>query len=260
MADWNVLRDEARTIVAGAESEDVTLRVVGSAGIRLHCAPPDEAMHRLNRPAKDIDFIVPKEHRKGMRRYLESRGYLVDRDLLVAMEGQRYSFSHPDRPIEIDVFVEKLEFNHVIEVRDRLRCHPVTIALEVLLLQKLQIVNQTATDLLDMTVLLATHEVAEHDPTAEQLDAAYIAGLLGRDWGFHHTAVRNLQRVRDGLASSEAGGVDLGEELNARVDARAALLLARIEARPKSMSWKMRAKVGERVQWWEDVDDRVATY
>tara|TARA_B100000614_G_scaffold233264_1_gene228424 strand:- start:249 stop:359 length:111 start_codon:yes stop_codon:yes gene_type:complete len=32
------------------------------------------------------------------------------------------------------------------------------------------------------------------------------------------------------------------------------------ETAPKSMSWKLRAKVGERMQWWQDVDDREGTY
>ena len=35
---------------------------------------------------------------------------------------------------------------------------------------------------------------------------------------------------------------------------------AAIEDKPKSFGWRARAKVGERVQWWEDVDERTATY
>ncbi len=257
---WDELRDEAVSIVAQAAHDGVTLRVVGSAGIRLHCDPPDEAMARLGRPAKDLDFIVPKEHRKGMRRHLEERGYVVDRDLLVAMEGQRYSFSHPARKIEIDVFVESLEFNHTIEVRRRLTNHPVTIPIEELLLQKLQIVKQAATDVLDATVLISTHPVVDHAETGEDLDAGYIAGLLGKDWGFHHTALRNLEHIRDGVGGTRPDAVELGPELNAVVRARVDQLVAAVDSRSKSVAWRMRAKVGERVQWWQDVDDRVATY
>jgi hypothetical protein len=33
-----------------------------------------------------------------------------------------------------------------------------------------------------------------------------------------------------------------------------------IETAPKSMAWRVRGRLGERVQWWEDVDEREATY
>ena len=160
-APWERLQAEAVTIVSAAGDAGVTLRVVGSAGIRLHCPGPGRVMDRLDRPAKDIDFIVPQQHRKGMRRFLEARGYVIDRDLLIAMEGRRYSFTHPGHGTEVDVFVERLEFCHTIEVAGRLDAHPVTIGLEELLLQKLQIIEMTTTDVIDVGALLATHDVSE---------------------------------------------------------------------------------------------------
>jgi hypothetical protein len=252
--DWQILHQEASAIVAAA-AEMVTLRVVGSGGIRLHCAPAAAAMDRAGRAAKDIDFIVPKADRKGMRHLLEGRGYVIDRDLLVAMEGTRYSFAHPVTTVELDVFVEKLEFNHIIEVRDRLNRHAETISLEDLLLAKLQIVNQTPNDLLDLTVLLSTHQVVP-EGVGEDLDCSYVSDLLAKDWGFHHTVMRNLGRLDAAIGTS----VDLGESANAQARSGATSLAARIEAKPKSFGWRARAKVGERVQWWEDVDERTATY
>jgi hypothetical protein len=270
MADpWEELQAEAVAIVAAAADAGVLLRVVGSAGIRLHCPAPGPLMDQLNRPAKDIDFVVPQQHRKGMRRLLESRGYQVDRDLLIAMEGTRYSFEHREHGTEIDVFVERLNFCHTIEVSGRLDVHPLTIPLEELLLQKAQIVDMTTTDLIDASVLLATHEVAGRGP--EEIDAGRIARLLARDWGFHHTATRNLARVQQSVASAgpagpactpgEAGQViDVGEEGIALVRQGTGRLLDAITAEPKSLAWRMRDKVGERKQWWQDVDEREATY
>jgi len=274
MADpWEELQSEAVAIVAAAAEQGVTLRVVGSVGIRLHCAAPGPLMDRLGRGAKDIDFIVPQRHRKGMRRMLEGRGYVIDRDLLIAMEGSRYSFAHRENGTEIDVFVEKLDFCHTIEVAGRLAGHPVTIPIEELLLQKLQIVQMTTTDLLDASVLLATHDVvapedsgiAGNDAAAaepcvegEVVEAGHIARLLARDWGFHHTASRNLGRIRQHVVS---GGVaDVGHAENARAQRGASRLQAAIDREPKTLAWRMRDKVGERKQWWQDVDDREATY
>ncbi|MGH3421981.1 MAG: hypothetical protein ACRDOD_20590, partial [Streptosporangiaceae bacterium] len=233
----------------------VTLRVVGSAGIRLHCDRAGPVMDRLGRPAKDIDFVVPQRHRKGMRRLLEGRGYVADRDLLIAMEGTRYSFAHRENGTEIDVFVERLNFCHPIELAGRLDKHPLTIPAEELLLSKLQIVQMTTTDLIDASVLLATHPVHGTGPDPEAVDPGHIARLLARDWGFHHTATANLARVAD-----HAAAIDLGAELSSAVQLGTGQLLAAIEAEPKGLAWRMRDKVGERKQWWQDVDDREATY
>jgi hypothetical protein len=259
MADpWADLQAEAVRIVTEAGQAGVTLRVVGSAGIRLHCSGPGEFMDLLNRPAKDIDFVVPQEHRKGMRRYLEGRGYLIDRDLLIAMEGTRYSFRHAEQGTEIDVFVERLDFCHTIEVRERLHQHPVTLPVEELLLQKLQIVELTMTDMMDIAVVLATHQVSVGGGDPEAIDGSYIARIFARDWGFHHTATRNLRRI--GEVVRDQGGIDISEQANARVQTGVSGLLAAIEAEPKSRTWRIRDRIGERKQWWQDVDDKEATY
>ena len=255
-APWERLQAEAVTIVSAAGDAGVTLRVVGSAGIRLHCPGPGRVMDRLDRPAKDIDFIVPQQHRKGMRRFLEARGYVIDRDLLIAMEGRRYSFTHPGHGTEVDVFVERLEFCHTIEVA-WLDAHPVTIGLEELLLQKLQIIEMTTTDVIDVGALLATHDVSSNGGDPEAIDGGRIARLLGRDWGFHHTATRNLQQVRDRAGTP---GTDFGPEANSLVRARSGLLLDVIAAEPKNARWRVRDRIGERKQWWQDVDDKEATY
>ncbi|HJU01121.1 MAG TPA: hypothetical protein VJ966_07940 [Actinomycetes bacterium] len=251
---WAAVHDEAVALVAEAAARGQVLRLVGSTGIRLHCPPAAAALDRLGRPAKDIDLVCRHEDRKGLRRLLEDRGWQVDRDLLVAMEGRRYAFSHPARGLELDVFVDRMEFCHTIELRDRLAARELTVPVEDLLLQKLQIVRQTVTDRMDAAALLATHPVGEAaDPAdpGETIDPAYVAGLLARDWGFHHTATANLAALRDGPAGNGSA-----ETVRGRVDA----LLGAIEAAPKSVRWRARARVGERMQWWQDVDDREAVY
>jgi hypothetical protein len=252
--DWADLSAEAIRIVSEAGEAGVTLRVMGSAGIRLHCNAPGEVMDLLGRPAKDIDFVVPEKQRKGMRRYLESRGYITDRDLLIAMEGTRYSFTHADNGIQVDVFVERLNFCHTIEIRSRLHQHPITLPVEELILAKLQIIEMTMTDLMDVAVILATHRV--EDDGQEAIDARHIARLLAGDWGFHHTATRNLAKI-DAMVGTT---IDVGQQNNEQVHEGVRRLLAVIDAEPKTLGWRMRDKIGERKQWWQDVDEKEATY
>ncbi|HEX2156017.1 MAG TPA: hypothetical protein VHS79_03365 [Actinomycetes bacterium] len=249
---WAAVHEAAVALVAEAGARGQVLRLVGSTGIRLHCPPAAAALDRLGRPAKDIDVVCRHEDRKGLRRLLEERGWEVDRDLLVAMEGRRFSFRHPASGLELDVFVDRLEFCHTTELRDRLGARELTVPVEDLLLQKLQIVRQTVTDRMDTAALLATHPVEGGPRTdPEAIDAGYVAGLLARDWGFHHTATANLAALAGGGAANGSA---------ATVAERVSDLLAAIEAAPKSVRWRARARVGERMQWWQDVDDREAVY
>jgi hypothetical protein len=235
---WDEVQEEASALVAAATRRGAVLRLVGSTGIRMHCGAAREEMDALARPAKDIDLICRATDRTVVRAVFEESGYRVDQEMLVATEGTRFAFTRPDG-IEIDLFVDRLEFCHTLELRDRLGHHERTIPIEDLLLQKLQIVEQMPSDIVDTTVLLATHPLGDDDDP-ETIDRRYVAGLLARDWGFHHTVAANLERV---VSSIEPGDVR----------DRAAALLDAIDSAPKALSWKMRAKVGERMQWWEEV-------
>lgn len=247
---WGEVQREASELVAAATSRGAVLRLVGSTGIRMHCDPARELMEALRRPAKDIDVICPAADRNEVRALFEERGYLVDQEMLVATEGTRYAFTRADG-IEIDLFVDRLEFCHTLELRERLGRHAQTIPIEDLLLQKLQIVDQMPSDLVDTIALIATHAVGDGDDP-ETIDRGYVADLLARDWGFHRTVSSNLAKFDSRLAHDEVHG--LSAETAHVVRERAAALLNVIESAPKALAWKLRAKVGERMQWWDDVD------
>src|SRR5437588_8653796 len=253
--DWQTLADEATAIVAAAQARGATIRVVGSLGIRLHCAGTARYMDRFGRQPKDIDLVVLKQGRRIMRQVLDEDGYVVDRNLLVAMEGRRYSFTHPERALEVDVFVDRLDFCHVVEVRDRLGVHPLILPIEELLLSKLQVVEPTTTDLLDLAAILLSHPVGTQTNVGEVLSAHRVAGVLGADWGFHHTATRNLGRL-GGYASI----LDLDAAEQAGLAGAVSALGAAIDAAPKTFRWRLRAQLGERAQWWQDVNEREVTY
>jgi hypothetical protein len=233
---WAQIELEAAAILQAAAGR---VRVVGSTGIRMHCDAARAAMDVLERPCKDLDLLVRARDRNALQELMEARGYVVDRDLLVAMEGRRYAFAHPETGLDVDVFVDRLEFCHTLELdwdRDRI---------EDLLLQKLQVHEPTTTDVMDAAVVLATHGVGSGDP--EQIDAGYVAGVLAGDWGFHRDATANLDHIAQ--AAPRLGlTVDVSE------------LQAAIGRAQKSFSWRMRARVGERMQWWEDVSEREETY
>jgi hypothetical protein len=257
-APWETIRRETAALVDGAAGEGLTVRAVGSAGIRMHCARASAAMDAAERDAKDIDVVVRQADRARLRTWLEDRGWVVDRDVLIAMEGERFAFRHPATGLDLDVFVERLQFCHTIELGDRWARHAPTLPIEDLLLAKLQVHELTRCDAIDAAIVLATHEVGAGDGDAERIDSDYVAGVLARDWGFHRDATANLERLSGAAASED--DLPVGSDGAGRVREGAQRLLEAIGAAKKTMAWRMRARVGERMQWWEDVNEREDTY
>jgi hypothetical protein len=121
-------------------------------------------------------------------------------------------------------------------------------------LEKLQIVQINERDLKDLAVLFLEHEVGTDTP--DTIDADRIARLLARDWGFHHTVTRNLTRLRAFIEGQHA----LQEEDRVTIRRRISNLEGRIDAAPKTLRWRLRARVGPRIQWYRDVSEMEATF
>ena len=99
-------------------------------------------------------------------------------------------------------------------------------------------------DLGDAACLLADHGLG-----ADEISLDRVTAVLGADWGFCHTAERNLGKVA-GLAAAEplpGAGHD--------VAAQARAIQAAIEAAPKSRAWRLRSRIGERVKWYETPEE-----
>src|SRR5262245_18195683 len=127
---WSQLRAEALALVEGAGERGAVLQLVGSAAARLHCARAESLMAQFPRAPKDPDFVCRARDRNSLRALFTERGYETDRDMLVAMEGKPYGFSNPQAGFKIDLFVDRLEFCHTIDLRDRLEREGTTIGLE----------------------------------------------------------------------------------------------------------------------------------
>lgn len=136
---------------------------------------------------------------------------------------------------------------HTIDFRDRLEVDFPTIPLAELLLTKMQIFEFTEKDFKDTIVLLREHEIGETDK--ETVNCAHIADIMSDDWEFYFTATTNLHRVEKLVAELTS----VNEEDRADVGAKIRKISDYIESRPKSLRWKMRAKIGTRKKWYREV-------
>ena len=247
--DRATLEAEVARIVAAADASDVAVRVLGSIGVALHCPDAAALLPSFERTYADIDLVAYRRAAKALSRVLTDLGYHDDREVYIMSEGARSIFNDPIRHIHLDVFYDRLEFCHIIPLAGRLEADRPTIPLAELLLSKLQIVKINEKDIVDTILLFLDHPLGSGD--ADIIDVDRIAALSAGDWGLWRTLTQNLEKV----VALAAGYPQLDDAQRANATRAATGLKARIDAEPKAMAWRMRARVGDRRQWWSDVDE-----
>jgi hypothetical protein len=234
---------EARRLIAVAAEQRLLLRVLG--GVAVYLLAP-EGKPRLPRRVKDIDVAVPRGSGRPAARLLQQAGYVGD-EMFNALHGSRrllFYDQHHER--HLDVFVGEFSMCHEIPLTARLDRSPFTVPPEELLLSKLQIVEATANDQSDLYSLLVQYEVG----AGASLDASFVAGLCAKDWGLWRTCMGSIDRL---LANLESSPLDPGEA--ARVQARLEALRGYLEAEPKTMKWRLRGQVGDKVRWYQQPEE-----
>ncbi len=247
-----VYLDEARRLTDEAQKQGMLLRVMGPIALHFYFPEYVDLYRRMERLGErvftDIDYASYGKHRNKMVPFFEKEGYSLEKRAAMISGGTRLIF-FGDRVPMIDVFYDRLDYNHPIEYQGRLEIHPHCVSLSDLLLQKLQIVQINDKDLKDAMLLLLAATIGETDDGL--INARYVAKIMSQDWGFYYTATTNLQRIQGAVAGVKA----LDEAQAARINEQAALLLKAIEAAPKSNGWNNRAKVGTKKPWYKDVSD-----
>jgi hypothetical protein len=242
------LRAETLAIIANAAREEVTTRVLGGIAVALRCESA-RGEGPLSRGYSDIDLVVPRKDARRFAGVMTERGYPPNERFNAAHGSSRQIFYLGTGEDEhIDVFVDQFQLCHVLPLAKRLDLHPETISLEDLLLSKLQVAKLSQKDVMDTIALLLDHPL--DGPTGEALDAEYVASFLSKDWGWWRTATETIVRTGDhvdGLGLTESGVHSAKKQL--------ALLSEEIEAHPKSLGWRARAKIGDRRPWRIDPDD-----
>ena len=232
--------DEASRIVAAADAAAVTLRVTGGVGVALRC--PSAAAAPLAREYADIDAVAAGGQRREVAALFADLGYAAD-EAFNALHGEtRLFFWDPANQRQLDVFLDRVDMCHRIDLRSRLDIDRRTLSLADLLLMKLQVVETNRKDYLDMLALLADHEWTG-DEAGLNLD--YLAELTASDWGLWRTTTTVAER-----AASFAGELE-GFAARDVVRDRVATFLGALEVSTKSRGWRMRARIGERKRWYE---------
>jgi hypothetical protein len=228
---------EAGRLVALAEAEDVALRLLGGTAIQMRAG--DRLAREFVRVPKDIDLVIPAGTGRELAELLTSSGYEPDEAFNLLEGARRMLFYDTANARQLDVFVSEFTMCHRIPLDERLLLEPVTIPLAELMLTKLQIVQLNPKDEIDVFAMLSAHAVGPAD--GDMINAERIAQLCARDWGLHRTVSINVEQLRGRV----------GEDIAAQLEA----IETAIDAAPKSSRWRLRARVGERVRWYDEPDE-----
>jgi hypothetical protein len=235
--------EEGRRLAIAASRDDLALRLLG--GVAVWCQCPSARLPELSRDYGDADFIGRAGDRKRIVAFLEAEGYEPDRMFNALHGASRLNFHDAVRDRPVDVLLDRFVMAHELNLRDSASGDGLTIEMADLLMTKLQVVSINEKDIRDLLALLL-----DHGFTPAEIRLERILEATRNDWGLEHTIHRSLSRLQETV-----GAFGLAADQQRTVIARVAELGDALAGASKGAKWKLRARVGERVRWYEEPEE-----
>jgi hypothetical protein len=239
------VEDEARRLLQEASSETrrvAVLKLIGGVAVSMRC--PSVGLPSLRRHYADMDFVGHEKQSRAINEFFVQMGYQPRRRFNAMMGRRRLVFNDLVNRRRVDIFLDVFEMSHRLNLTERIDVDPLTLPLADLLATKLQIVEINDKDFKDLTAIFLDHDLGRSD--GETINGPYIARLCSNDWGLQKTFTTNLSKLQVAVDGYGLTGPE-GETVRARIGK----LVDLIQREPKSFAWKMRARVGEKVRWYE---------
>ncbi len=236
--------DESVGVVREANQRGVPLKLIGGQAVRLLCP---EYPHRA-RNDQDMDFASVSSAKRAIMEFFASRGFQGDPKFNLLHGDRQMYFVTADGRTSVDVVMDKLNMCHVLVFKDRIDRMPYTLDVTDLLLTKLQIVELNRKDVHDLLHLLSAYEVRPANESGT-IALGRIGSIVGEDWGWWRTVTGNLDKLAQLADGEHRDLVPEARKFDPVDQIRA--IRADCDATKKSLKWKLRAKVGDRVQWYE---------
>jgi hypothetical protein len=232
--------DEGARVAGAAQAAGVTLKLTGGVAVAIRC--PTASKPPLAREYADIDAVGAAKHGKRITALLESLGYEADITFNALHGGSRLCFWDRTSGRQLDVFLDRVEMCHTLDLSRRLDEREATIPLADLLLMKLQVFETNRKDYLDILALLVDQSFTEDDCG---INLRHITALTAHDWGLWRTVTMVAER-----ADHFAGELD-GFDQRSHVHNQVRRMLDELETSQKSRGWRLRARVGDRKRWYQ---------
>ena len=240
---------EAMAFVSAATEAGITVRLLGGMAVRILC--PDYPPRPVT-GLQDIDLATVTPARKALQTFLIDQGHRPDKTFNALYGHKQLYFTSAVSGRPIDVLVDRLVMCHELDFRDRITKMPCTLDVVDMLLSKLQIIRLNEKDAQDIIYLLSAHPV-QHEAAPGSISLEAFRAIVANDWGWWRTATMNLEKIQ-ALIRQET---DRRVPANAQHDpaAQASTLITAANEVPKSKRWKLRARIGDRVRWYQEPDE-----
>ncbi len=246
MIEKDVIKEATRIIDIG-QSQGIVLRLLGGVAIGVRC--PGAKNPAIARQYPDIDLAGFKKQGRVIRNLFSTLGYSSNDMFNAIRGGRRLMFFDLQNKRRVDLFLDSFEMCHKIDLRDRLTIDPLTIPLADMLATKLQVFQTNEKDIKDIVTILLDHDVGNSDKP-DMISGPYLAKICADDWGVYKTFTIVIGKTLVLIDTFNLTATQKGT-----VKARLKQISDLIEAQPKSFSWNMRAKIGEKKAWYKLPED-----
>ncbi len=243
-AEIKFATEESDRIMSESQQRGVVLKLIGGLAIHNHC----KAHAFCDRTYADLDFVGLSSQYRQLVQVMSNLGYTENTNMTLSTSGSRLLFEKEASEDHIDIFMDSVDIEHRISLKDRLDIEKNTISVSDLLLLKLAISRLNEKDMRDIITLLKDLTIG-HEDSPDMVNLDYIAGLCARKWGLYHDILASLRQVTDYLpiySLPENSQLDVAKKLGTLKDT--------IVSTPKALSWKLRALLGERIPWRREIE------
>ena len=235
-------------ILKKAQERNLTIRLIGGLAVWLHCQKNRNILKKFKRTINDIDFVGYLSEVIEVQKLFVDLGFVENKNIMRLFGRNRRIFYFPSSDLHIDLILDKIHFCHDIDLTQRLKLDFPTITVSDLLASKLQIFEITKKDTLDIIALLSEHNIGEIDE--ETINVEYLSELTSKDWGLWKTFNLNLKKTRKKLQDFIEGEKNISAVVF-KIDT----IVEDMNERKKSISWKLRNIIGERIPWHNKVEE-----
>ncbi|MDV3244521.1 MAG: nucleotidyltransferase family protein [Nitrososphaerales archaeon] len=231
--------EAAVQIIDLAETRGVRLRLLGGLAFKRLC--PSAYETRYYRENKDIDLMGRRGDSRVVVKIMETLGYRPREMFNRLSMGKRLIYYDLVNRRRVDIFLDEFEMCHKFNFKDSLEPRTYTLPITELVMTKLQVVEKTEKEYLDL--IAAFHDFDVTNDHGE-IEGDRIAEACARDWGVYTTFGKSLGALKQWAET-------LASDDRSVIVPRIETLIGMIEARPKGLPWKMRARIGEKARWYE---------
>jgi hypothetical protein len=258
------LMAEAMDLIDQARLAGATVRLIGGLAIRRHCVDLDF----MDREYSDIDLVGLSSQNSELHEVLAKLGWTENRYVTQSTDGGQLQYvkvevlkaqadgvqlAEPPIVDHVDIFMDVMRMDHDVDVRERLAVDDYAISPVDALIAKMQIGKINQKDVHDVIALVKDVPLREEDDDLS-IDLPYLADVCADDWGLYHDITTNIE-----IVLSRLDDYGLSDEEVARVYGRLAAMQEAIEDERKSLRWRLRASVGQRVAWRREIEETEGT-